>query len=279
MKKKYKANLIDIQPIIDIIALCLQSAFLKDEENGVSLLLIAMPETAKTSSIFNFRGLSLVSYYDEITQKKLIDEFLPLVKSKQKRTLLIPDLINCIEKQRSTREQFLNMIKSGIDDTGIVQISTYHKQLYYYKLIEGLRFNLITAVTVGNFKKIMRKLKSTGLLSRFLPFSYSYPIDKIAKLFKLICGTDSENYNYIEVPKIVEKETRIKLHPEHLEEFKMVARELGNQYGGYGIRALKNFRRLLKSNALLNKRKETTEEDVRKIMDLVKWINFNFNPI
>ncbi|MHA1865009.1 MAG: hypothetical protein ACTSWZ_00760 [Candidatus Heimdallarchaeaceae archaeon] len=275
--------LIEVQPLVDIIALSLQSAFVKNEKNGISLLLIAKPETAKTSSIFQFSNLNFVSYYDEITQKKLIDEFLPLVKNKEKRTLLIPDLINCIEKQRSTREQFLNMVKSAIDDTGILAISTYHKQLHFYKLLEGLRFNLITAITVNNFKLIYKKLRNTGLLSRFLPFSYDYPLNKVHKIFRLIEEFDMRKI-WIEeqkviIPKIYQKEKEVKVYPEHLKEFEIFAVKLGEQYQGFGIRALTNFRRLLKANALLNKRTETTEEDVMKVMKLTKWINFEFNPL
>jgi hypothetical protein len=268
-------GLIDIQPLIDIVTLALQSVFIKNEKNGVSLLLIAKPETAKTSTIFTFNNLDFVAYYDEITQKKLIDEFLPLVKTGQKRTLLIPDIINCIEKQKPTREQFLNTIKSGIDDTGIVQISTYYKQVY--KLVEGLKFNIITAITTDNYKNLEKYMKKTGLLSRFIPFSYDYPIDKVKKIFNYIEGVETtEN---VQIKEIRKEDVEIQNNPNLFKEFEMISTRLGTQYSGYGLRAQINFQRLAKANAWLNGRKEVTSEDIEKILYLSKWINFDFNPL
>lgn len=66
------AELFGIQPLVDIISLCLQSGFVKNEKNGVSLIIISKPEGAKTSSIFKFSNLDFVAYYDEITAKKNI---------------------------------------------------------------------------------------------------------------------------------------------------------------------------------------------------------------
>ena len=272
-------TLIEIQPLIDIITLSLQSIYINNEKNGISLILISAPETAKTSSIFQFINLNFVSYYDEITQKKLIDDFLPLLKTKQKRTLLIPDLINCIDKQKSTRNQFLSIIKTGTDDTGITRIETYHKHFSVeeYENIEGLKFNLITAITGTSFNIIKRKLAEIGLLSRFLPFTYNYPLNKISKIFNMLETETKENS--ITVRPIIKKDTDISIIPEHLKQFEIFATKLGEQYGGYGIRALIMFRRLLKASALLNNRTITTEEDVDFVMNLTRWMNFSFNPI
>ncbi|MEM5813432.1 MAG: hypothetical protein QXU71_03670 [Candidatus Aenigmatarchaeota archaeon] len=269
--------MIGIQPIIDIIALALQSVFIKSEENGVSLLLIGKPETAKTSSIFSFSNLNFVAYYDEITAKKLLDEFLPLVKNKEKRTLLIPDLINCIEKQRSTREQFLALIKSGIDDVGIKAISTYHKQLQFYKLIEGIKFNVITAITTDNFKKIKKYFRDTGLLSRFIPFSYDYSISLIKKVFDFLEG--KKHISDVKFPKIKQKDIAIEDKPELFKEFETISTKMSIELSGYGFRLQKNLQRLAKANAILNNRTEVTKEDIEKVIYLSNWINFEFRSL
>ena len=270
--------LINIQPLIDIVSLTLQSRFLKKEKNGVSLLLIGKPETAKTSTIFEFSNLSFVGYYDEITQKKLIDEFLPLVQTKQKRTLLIPDLINCIEKQKSTRQQFLNILKSGIDDTGVTRISTYHKQLFQPdKKADGIKFNLITAITSDNFRKVQRYFTETGLLSRFITFSYDYPISTLKEIIKTIEGTQSGSK--VTIPKIKKKNTEISNSPHLFAQFEFISSKLGLQYKGYGIRSQINLQRLAKANALLNNRTKINQDDINKIIKLSNWFNFNFNPI
>ena len=274
---KSQTNLVGVQPLVDIISLSLQSTFVKNEKNGVSLILISRPETAKTSTIFYFSNLDFVSYYDEVTQKKLMDEFLPLAKQRQKRTLLIPDLINCIEKQKSTRNQFLNILKSGTDDNGIIRISTFHKQLAFLKLFEGIRFNVITAITTPNFLQIKRSIVNTGLLSRFLPFSYDYPIDKLRLIFNAI-ETGTANGD-ITIPKITKKDVAIKSDAELFKQFEMLSTELGRHYNGFGIRAQTNLQRLAKANALLNHRNSINQDDITKVLHLGKWINYSFNPL
>jgi len=270
-------KLIKVQPVIDIIALALQSVFVENEPNGVSVLLIANPETAKTSSIFKFQNLDFVSYYDEITQKKLIDEFLPLAKDRQIRTLLIPDLINCIEKQKATREQFLQIIKSGIDDTGITRISTYHKQLHYHKLIEGIKFNMITAITKGTFLKYQKRFKQSGLLSRFLPFSYDYPIDKLKLILNHIEG--KRTIPDVTIPHITKRDIAIPQNPELFKEFEYISTKIGLDYGGYGLRAQISLQRLAKANAILRKDTSVKKEDIAKVVNLSRWMNFKFNPL
>ena len=274
--------LIEIQPLVDIAALALQSVFVSNEPNGINLIIISSPETAKTSTLFQFANLNFVAYYDEITQKKILDEFLPQVKLGQKKVMLIPDFINCIDKQKATREQFLSVIKSGIDDTGIMKIETYHKhfdlrEIALQKEIAGVKFTITTAITGTSFKLIKRKLVETGLLSRFIPFTYNYPLNKVTKIFNMLETEKSENN--VNIPKIKQRETEITADPEHIRKFEIFATKLGEQYGGFGIRALIMFRRMLKASALLHNRKHTTEKDVEYVMNLTKWINFDFNPL
>ena len=45
------------------------------------------------------------------------------------------------------------------------------------------------------------------------------------------------------------------------------------------FRQMKQLDILAMSNALLNNRKEVTEEDIEKIKQLCKHINLDFNPI
>jgi len=271
-------NLIGLQPLADVIALSLQSNFISNEANGTSLLIIGKPETAKTSMIFNFSAPDFVSYFDEITQKKLIDEFIPFVQQKQKRVLLVPDLINCIEKQKNTRDQFLNMIKTGIDDTGIIRISTYHKQLALMQGIEGIKFTMITAITGGNFAKIYKLIRETGLLSRFIPFTFDYPIDVIKKIFDYIHGAKIDQKTLL-IPKLCQKLQAIPNKPDLFREFDTISTLIGREYDGYGIRAQIGLQRLAKANAILNDRKEVTKTDIDKVIHLSNWINFKFNSI
>lgn len=270
-------DLIKVQQLIDICALSLQSTYVNNEANGVSILLISSPETAKTSTIFKFHNLDFVSYYDEVTAKKLIEEFLPAVKSGIFRTLLVPDIINCVEKQKSTRDQFLALIKSGIDDTGIIKIATHYKNLDMSKQVDGVKFNMITAATIENFTHIKKYVRDTGLLSRFIPFSYGYPLSLIHEIFNKLEGEISNDL--VSVPKIFKVNKKVEGNPNLFKNFEIMSTSLGLEYGAYGIRAQTNFQRLAKANALLNKRDIVTEEDIDKVIYLSNWVNLKFNMI
>ena len=271
-------QLIGIQPLIDVIALTLQTAFIENEANSASLLLIAKPETAKTTSIEKFSGLDFVAYFDEITAKKLIDEFFPLVKNNQYKFLLVPDLINCIEKQKATREQFLALIKSGIDDTGVKQISTYHKSLVYQGLATGIKFGMITAITTANFKYVKKEMVNTGLLSRFIPFSYDIPMDKIVKIFALINGKELTD-DLVTFPLINKQRTTIKADADLLSQLNMLSRNAGIEDEAYGFRTQINLQRLTKASALIENRNEVIQADIDKIIKLNNWMNLKMNII
>jgi len=273
------SELIHLQPLVDMIALTLQTKFIKNEKNGTSLLIIARPETAKTTLACAFSNLDFVSYYDEVTQKKMIDEFLPLIRAGQKRTLIVPDLVNCIQKQKSTREQFLNMIKTGIDDTGIKQISTYHKQMQYLDLVDGLKFNMITATTTANYIHLEKEIKDTGLLSRYAPFAFDLPINMIANIFEVLEGCPAKPADKITIPKLYLRDMDIPNNPTLFKSFEIVSRSLGMRYGGFGFRAQTALQRLAKASAIIDKRKEVEKSDIEKVMQLCRWINYDFNPL
>lgn len=270
------AELVGVQPLVDIIALTIQTGFISNELNSCSLLLIAKPETVKTTTIGKFSDLDYVAYFDEITAKKLIDEFFPLVKNNKYKFLLIPDLINCIEKQKATRDSFLALIKSGIDDTGVKKISTYHKSLMYQDIATGIKFGLISAITSKNFNGIRREMINTGLLSRFIPFSYDFGMEKISQILNMLNGKKMEVKEVI-IPKINKTPTDIPNNPELFSQLNVLAMKVAMESEAYGFRTLLNLQRLAKASALINGRKEVMQEDIDKIIYLSNWINLNYN--
>lgn len=285
-------TLIGIQKLVDVIALALQSIYVLNERNGVSLLIVANAESAKTTTSFEFSNLDFVSYYDDISQKKLIDEFIPMVRTGMKKTLLIPDLINCIEKQKVTRNGFLNLIKSAIDDTGINAVSTPNLSLQRALKkdigISGTKFNLITAITRTSFMNgdiatpSMRKIMiRTGLLSRFLPFSYEYDALLVKKIFDMQNGKELEDKDYCDIPTINTEITPVQLDYEYARELDSFAILLNQEFdkSGYGIRPHQNLIRFVKANALINRRDKVIRADIDKIMELARYLNFRFNML
>ncbi|MEM1540407.1 MAG: hypothetical protein QXJ07_03380 [Candidatus Bathyarchaeia archaeon] len=279
-------SIVEIQPLIDIVSLTLQTAFITDPVDGyrpVSLLLIAKPESGKTTVIHRFSTLPFVYYTEEITVKVLVDTVLRRAENKEIRFILIPDLLNCIKKQTYTREPLVQTLKSLIDE-GLKNIQTFHKQ-YAYKTF--VKCGLITAITRSEFYasqgrySLYSDLKRYGFLSRMIPFSYEYPIDKIAKIFDYVMSGKADDNSKVVIPKIrqFKREKYYEPNPELFSKLQWLSQKLATYMDAYGIRTQKNLQKLCYANALINGRDHVTKEDVEKILYLGRWMNFDFNPL
>ena len=278
-------SLIDVQPLIDIVSLTLQTGFIKDTVDGyrpASLLLIAKPESGKTTTAEKFQPLPFVYYTDEITVKILVDRVLKRVESKEIRFIIMPDILNSVKKQTYTREPLIQTFKSLIDE-GVTRIETYHKE-YFTKTL--CRAGLITAITRSELYasqgrySLYSDFRRYGFLSRMIPFSYEYPIDKLDKIFHYIMSGDAEGKG-VTIPKIRQfrREKLYEPKEEHFHRLRPISVELSRFSDSYGIRVQKNLQKLCYANALLDNRDYVAKEDVDKVLYLSRWMNFKFNPL
>jgi len=278
-------SLVDVQPLVDIVALALQTAFVTDNVDGyrpASLLLIAKPESGKTTTMKEFDSLSFVYYSDEISVKPLIDKVFPKIQTKEYRFIMTSDILNSIKKQTTTREPLLQTLKSLVDE-GVTKIDTYHK---YYTFKTPIKAGLITGITRSELYAKQERysfysdFKRYGFLSRLIPFSYEYPIDRLDKIFHYVMSGNAEGSNVV-VPKIrqFKKEKHYELNEQLFSRLQRISVELAQYSDSYGIRVQKNLQKLCYANALLNNRGYVASEDVDKILYLSRWMNFGFNPL
>lgn len=286
VKKFHEKSIVEIQPLIDILSLTLQTAFVTDPVDGyrpVSLLLIAKPESGKTTAIHHFATLPFVYYTEEITVKVLVDKVLRRAENKEIRFILIPDLLNCVKKQTYTREPLIQTLKSLVDE-GVKNIETWHKQFSYKTFV---KCGLITAITRSEFYayqgrySLYSDLQRYGFLSRMIPFSYEYPIDKLMKIFEYVMSGKVEDNSQVTIPKIrqLKKEKYYEPNEELFSKLLPISQKLASYMDAYGIRTQKNLQKLCYANALLNNRDFVSKEDVEKVLYLGRWMNFDFNPL
>ena len=225
---------------------------------------------------------------NNITQSVIASKILPKIENEGLRYLIIPDILNAIQKDYSTKEGFINMIKSLMEE-GITSLDSFNvrtNKIYN----PAVKCGLITAITtesffgeydarqqrwVGGVRQNWRKI---GLLSRFIPFSYEYTIGKTMKIFEFIYNEDYQNQK---MPKqtIIRRMKSVKGNPELFSKLSMLSTNLGNEVSGYGIRAQKALQTLAKANAVLNGKTEVTKEDIDKILNLGNWMNYRFNSL
>jgi hypothetical protein len=281
-------SLLEIDPLKNIIKLTLQTGYLKHTEKPVNLLLIAKPESGKTAtmSLFQIEGTYTTN---NITQSVIVDKIFPMIQNEHEplKHLIIPDILNAIQKDKTTRLGFLNLIKSLIEE-GITSLDTFHirtNKVYN----PPIKCGLITAITSDNFKGYYDPKreqfrggakdiwKSMGLLSRFIPFSYEYEISKISRIFGFI--QKEETCRKATKEKISRKMVDVKGDPKLFEKLTIASTGLKDEMGGYGFRLQLRLQYLAKANAILNDRKKVAEEDIEAVLHLANWMNYRFNPL
>lgn len=279
-------GLLDIEPLKNIIKLTLQTGYLKNTETPVNLLLIAKPESGKTAamSLFKIKGTFTTN---NITQAIIVQKIFPMIENQGLKHLIIPDILNVIQKDRTTRQGFLNLIKSLMEE-GITSLDTFH--IRTNKVYDPpIKCGLITAITSDNFngyydpkrqqfrggaKEIW---KSMGLLSRFIPFSYQYEISKISKIFNFI--EKEEERGSAGKEKIRRTVVDVKGNAELFEKLEAASLRLGDKMGAYGFRLQRSLQYLAKANAILNNRTEVTQDDIDAVLYLANWMNYRYNPL
>jgi len=286
MQKEEQRNLIDIQPLIDITALTLQTAFTIDRIDGYrpsSLMFIAKPESGKTSTIEMFSHYPFIYYANEITAKTLTDEVFPEAEKGKIKFVCIPDILNCTEKANVTKAPLLQSLKTMVDE-GTTRIKTPYKQYHYDRPI---KLGLISAITRESLydssmqkASLYNELRKMGFLSRMIPFSYEYPINKTTDIFDYIFGKKLGSFQ-IKVPQLktpVEPQIFEPI-PRLFSKLQVISHSLSQFSDSYGFRCQKNLQKLCYASAMLDGREQIKQKDIDKILSLGRWMNFSFNDL
>jgi hypothetical protein len=279
-------QMIEIEPLIDIIKLTLQSAYVKDVVKPMNLLLIAKPESAKTSAMACFKIKGTLTT-NNITQAVIVSKILPMIEREGLKHLIIPDFLNAIEKDYTTRKGFLNMVKTLIEE-GITSLDTFNMRTNRV-YDPPIKCGLITGITTESFHGeeydpsqqryrggVRYEWKRTGLLSRFIPFSYKYELSKINRVFDYIANADRE-LQLKGKESIQRRMISVKGNEQLFNRTRSLSQDIGKATGGYGFRMQLSLQTLMKANAVLNMREEVVREDAEKIEKLGNWMNFENN--
>ncbi|MGD0496699.1 MAG: hypothetical protein ABSB28_11805 [Candidatus Bathyarchaeia archaeon] len=282
-------NLVNIQPLIDITALTIQTAFVTDRIDGYrpsSLMLIAKPESGKTSTIDLFANYPFIYYANEVTSKTFTDTIFPRAQNGQIRFVLIPDILNCVEKASVTKKPLLQTMKTMVDE-GTRRVATPYKT---YEYPTPVKVGLISAITRESLtysspqqSSLYNDLKRMGFLSRMVPFSYEYPIDNTARIFNFLFGnTPAKKYN-IRIPQIqflsYTETKEYEPKPKLLSQLEQVSLKLAQFSDSYGFRVQKNLQKLCYASAMIDSRDEIEQKDVDHVLFLARWMNFSFNAL
>ncbi len=266
----------DLGPLIDITKLTLLTAYVKNVPKPNSLIIIAKPESGKTEVMKRFAICKNVAYLSDVTAFGIQRDFLAKMEAGEVRHIMIPDLLKPLSRKESTVNSFITMMNSLIEE-GVAAMSTYATP-GLVKFKKPVKVGLITAITSDEFNDNRHNWKKKGFLSRTIPFSYSYGMNTINKVFESILDLDymKEQEIRLNIPK---QDVEVKLPEKYARNILPSTATIAKAQDTYGFRLQKQFQALLQASALDHKRKSVKSSDVERVLHLMNWVNFDEKPI
>jgi hypothetical protein len=260
-----------------MITLHLLTAYVKNVPKPDSLLIIAKPESGKTEVLKKFIANKNVAYLSDVTAFGIERDYFSKIESGEIRHIIIPDLLKPLSRKESTVKTFITMM-NGLIEEGIASISTYATQRITSENEKHVKCGIITAITGEELSDQRHHWGRLGFLSRIVPFSYSYDIQTVKKVFDSILGLRYMKEHDIELRKPKE-DKKITLPRRYAQAILPSVTAIAQAEKTYGFRLQKQFQALLQASALQRGRRKVTSRDVDRILPLMNWVNFDEKPI
>jgi len=265
----------DLEPLVEIITLTIYTAYIKNVQKPNSLLIIAKPESGKTEVMKKFIPNKNIAYLSDTTAFGIERDYLPKIETGEIRHIIIPDLLKPLSRKESTVKSFITTM-NGLIEEGIASASTYATRRISEKPV---KCGIITAITGEELNDQRHNWGRIGFLSRIVPFSYSYGIETVKKVFDYILGLDYLKEHDIELKRIPKQDKVISLPRRYAQTILPSVTTIAKAQDTYGFRLQKQFQALLQASALEKGRKSVNSRDVERVLHLMNWVNFAENPI
>jgi hypothetical protein len=265
----------DLAPLIDMVLLTILTAYVKNISKPNSLLIVAKPESAKTEVMKKFSINRNIAYLTDATAFGIQRDYFKSIEDGQVRHIVIPDLLRPLGRKEATVRSFTTMM-NGLIEEGIAGVSTFASTRLPSE--KHVKCGLVTAITTDEFKDNRHNWKRIGFLSRLVPFSYSYGLQTVNKVFQSILGLDylDERPIPLDIPK---DDKIIKLPRKYAQAILPTTATIAKAQETYGFRLQKQFQALLQASALERGRRAVNKGDVQRVLGLMNWVNFDENPI
>lgn len=265
----------DLEPLVDMITLTIYTAYVRNVPKPNSLLIIAKPESGKTEVMKKFLRNKNIVYLSDATAYGIERDYLPKIETRELRHIMIPDLLKPLSRKESTVKTFITMM-NGLIEEGIASTSTYAMRRTSEKHV---KCGIITAITGEELDDQRHNWKRIGFLSRIVPFSYSYGIETVKKVFDYILGLDYLEEHDIELKHIPKQDRIVHLPRKHAQSILPSVTTIAKAQSTYGFRLQKQFQALLQASALEKGRSTVNPRDVERVLHLMNWVNFEEKPL
>jgi len=270
-----------VDSIIKLVKLGIASSYLKDEKRKLNLILLGNPEVGKSTILlnFNFNKLKGVFVFTDLT-KSTLEKFLKEMNNPKEtvRYIIVPDFTILKSHQKEVEKGIIGILNSGVED-GLREITLHYGSVPETKPFEKpIFFGVATSMT-RKFLEDRRRTGywySVGFLSRFIPISFSYSKEQIKAIRRYI----AESKDLLEKPEELRlKEKVVKCSGKYVLMLEPYVDKLASASYTYGFRYTKQFRLMLKANALLRGSTRVGLKDVKDVEKLLKWVNLDYNQV
>ena len=258
-----------------MVTLTIYTAYIRNVQKPNSLLIIAKPESGKTEVMKKFEVNKNIAYLSDVTAFGIERDYLPRIETGEIRHIIIPDLLKPLSRKESTVKTFITMM-NGLVEEGIASVSTYATRRLSDKHV---KCGIITAITGEELSDQRHNWGRIGFLSRIVPFSYSYSIETVKKVFDSILGLEYMKECDIRLKYIPKQDKTIKLPRKYAQAILPSTTAIAQAQETYGFRLQKQFQALLQASALDKSRNSVNSRDVERVLHLMNWVNFEENPI
>lgn len=240
---------------------------IEKKEVPLSLLIIANAESGKTSIVEQFHPNNGILYINDLTAWGLQHKYINEMETGKVKRILIPDLINPVNRNKDTVDTLITFLNSYISWEGIRAISTYAMQI---ELKVPVRGSIITTVTPQDFNRMAKGLAAVGFLSRLMFINYKYSNEVVNEIMDSIAD-DSDRWHKIQL-EFPDRPTLVRITTELSKQLQETARMIGLQAEVYGFRAYKALITMSKSKALSEGREAVIQRDIDRVINLSQLI-------
>lgn len=274
------------EKIEKLVRYAIISGFLKRDTAPLSLMLIAPPESNKTSILKGFESLKSVKYTVDLSSRPLV-EFLKNAAKDKYYHLVVPDFIKVVKHNAIVSQAVVATLNAAIEEG--IKTGMYYGQEFDLK--KDVKIGLITSITPDLFIQQFRAWNALGFLTRFLPVSYEYSSETRLEISKLISGNGVSSFDkqlakirksgQKDIPIMQDVSAGILLYTEDLtkklREWKIRSREGGVErtliYDIQGFRLQKQLRLLAKCIAFDRKLDQVNYECLEELKGLLEYVN------
>jgi len=258
-----KLSLLRLEPILEILKAAIWTGRLSDEK-PVSIMLVAVQESAKTESLKYFRGTPTLRFISDLTSRGLIS-YKNDIQTGAVRHIVLLDLVRIIAHGRNIADRTLqtlaSLMEEGESETADAGGTTSWKDFP--------KIGVLMALTPAFFKSKRGKWRDTGFLTRFVPVSFFYSPEAVHEIHMAIAAG-----HQLPVPKgeiIPPLNFAVHCEAKYAATLAHRAEELGIIMRSYGFRYQRIMRALAKAQARMQGRGAVNAEDVGKVLG---WSEF-----